>query len=507
MEKPNLNLPLASSYNQRGVQRDTNAKAGTDQRKINCVYDVVHNSITGGSTLYLVKRPGVTKNVNVFGATSQQPYLVRRQPGTNPDSVGADLTTSVYSVDSNAVKVSNGGANITILSGAGYLPIYVDFTSISAVENVVLQIGNFGGFAGHRTFYSTDAVTWTEITDADYTALLHTGKMEHMDGFAFQLDQKNRINNSDLNSISSWTAGTFITKQIQQDYPIGLAKLGNKIFAFGTQTVEAFYNAGNPSGSPLATIKQLQHTVGMSMPINGLAGGTHYYCVLNDIMYFVGRRGGSKASKNFFACDGYNFTPVSSPFIDGILSEASVYAINPVSYYGRAAVAVVLTAPSAASQRWLMYFPDWKEWFEWTSAVFFPSTDTTYYLGLSANSLGYRLYCIGSYGTLGTGAIDNWQDDGTSYQYATQFKLPSNGNDRKIMASFGVKADTARSANTLLVEASDDDYQSFKTIGTIDLTKPIKAGTRGGSYIDRCIRLSNTNALETRLQSFVATIK
>jgi hypothetical protein len=60
LDKPNLELPLAASYNSRGVAGFTNTVTNSlDQRKVNAVYELYKNPLTGKDTLYVVKRPGV----------------------------------------------------------------------------------------------------------------------------------------------------------------------------------------------------------------------------------------------------------------------------------------------------------------------------------------------------------------------------------------------------------------------------------------------------------------
>ena len=146
------------------------------------------------------------------------------------------------------------------------------------------------------------------------------------------------------------------------------------------------------------------------------------------------------------------------------------------------------------------YFPDWKEWFEWTSSVFFPTSDPELSLGLSANSLGNRTY--------GFPSSDNWQDDGTSYQCMTQFKIPVDGNQLHRMSYPGVIADTysVLGSNILSVEISDNDYKTFTTLGSIDLGSMNKTLSRAGAYRERVMRLTSTNDKEVRLHAFVANV-
>jgi hypothetical protein len=504
MNKPNLNLPLASSYNERGVAGYTNTVTNRiDQQKVNSYYEVTKNSITGQGRLNLTKRPGVKLNSNFFGVSSQAAYAICNTPGANNF-----LNPLVFSVFNTNIVVNGPSGSAaagtiiqTLSSGSAYIPCYLDSTFINSVNTIVLQ--NKIDFLPHRVFFSTNGSSWTEIVDTDFTSLNHLGKMEHMDGYAFILDATGnvgRIFNSDLNSLANWTSTNFITKSIIQDVVSGLAKHKNQILAFGAESVEAFYNAGNATGSPLSSIKQLSNRVGLQRSVS--VGGTHYYDVVGDFMYFVGRNSGGSKSTGVFSYNGTTYEKVSTPFIDKILSENSFYSVRKIGFFGKTAVAISLTISTASTQRWLMFFPEWKDWFEWNSSVFGPLNSDEMFLGVSPNQ--NRVY---SFGELITSLTDNWQDDGTSYQYMTQFKLPQSGHQRTRMAEFGVLGDTARASNQLLVEFSDDDDQSFYTVGNIELARDIKTLNRGGSYRQRTVRLSSTNALETRLSSFIARIE
>jgi hypothetical protein len=329
--------------------------------------------------------------------------------------------------------------------------------------------------------------------------------MEHMDGFAFILDQSNKIWNSDSNSLANWTNTSFLSKQIVYDTPVGLAKLNNQILAFGATTVEVFYNAGNATGSPLAPIKTLSKKIGLIVPnpfAIFLTGMGHYYCTIAGNIFFIGREAGRLAAASLYSYDGQNFEKVSTPYIDKILAQeivaSSFYSVNTMSIFGDGAVAILLTSPNATSQRWLMFVPKYREWFEWTSTVFSPVNDGQNYLTCTTSTKDK----VNAFTT-----SDNWQDAGTSYNWNTQFRLPTNGSQRKFMLMYGIDADTDTSTNDLTVELSTDDSQTFTTLGTIDQTQDRKVLFRGGSFRKGHIRLGNTNARPTRIHNFLARIE
>lgn len=500
-DEPNVIIPLATSINERGVAGYTHSVTNSeDQRKLNCFYEISKNPMTGKGTLTLTKRPGVTIDETSAGSSGQLAYLVLAP--LNETQFAAVFYTS----GTDAKSSTNSGVTNTILAGASYIPTFVDVTAISNAQTIVVQLTlptNIN--TAHRVFYITKtsllaAGAWTEIVDADFTGYIHRGKMEHLDGYALNLTNTNLIINSDINSVANWTANGFLAKQIRQDTPIGLARLSNQILAFGGETVEVFFNNGNTIGSPLGRLPHLHEKIGM-VQFFSTSGATHYYATLENRIYFIGKRsGGAIFSKSLgvFAYDGTRFERVSTPYIDKIISEefGSLYSVTAVGFLGQTAVAICLTAPGVATQRWLMFFPDWKEWFEWTSTVFSPVNSGDYFLGVGSNR--HKLYYF-------SGA-DSWQDNAVSYPWSTQFRLPTNGSARRFMHMYGVDADTDASANDLTVEISTNDCASFSTLGTIDQTQDRKLSFRGGAFRKAHIRLGNTNARPTRIHNFLARI-
>lgn len=512
VDEPNVILPLAFSYNERGVQGFTHTVTNSeDQRKVNVFYETVRNAATGKGTLTLSKRPGVSKDSNTYGDSSQVPYLIITPPSTSSFGPYGNLP-KLFVKRAGNIRVASDSVDSVIFAGgtgaSSYFPAFIDTTRISNVEQFVFQARRIDLAAPQqRVWFASSIIAWTEITDADFTSLFHRGKMEHIDGYAFILDKNNIIWNSDTNSLANWTASSFLAKQIQQDYAQGLARYKNQLLAFGDETVEAFYNAGNTVGSPLGRITQNHERIGLvpTTFADGVGGGTHYYVSVAAGMFFVGRRAGSISSVGVFFYNGQTFDKVSTVYIDKIIGQEtegvagaySYYSINKIGFNGQYGIAIKLTAPSATTQRSLIFFPDLKEWFEWTSDIFSTVNCDDFFLGSGAHA--DKVYNFTS--------SDNWQDDGTSYAWSTQFKLPLNGSSTKFMPMYGVDADTDTVANNLTVEISTTDPQVFSTLGTIDQTQDRKVLFEGGSFTKAWIRLGNTNARPTRIHNWLARIE
>lgn len=505
IDKPNLVLPLVPSYNERGA----NGFAATvtnslDQRRINCCFELVLNSITGKPTVYLSKRPGFSDIGVTVGSASDIPYLAI--------AVGDGDTQNgnvwVFAKNGNITRASNASGANTILNNASYYPTYVDKTAISGTETVVIQLSTqIHNTSAHKVYYASAINSWTEITDADFTALLHAGKMEHLNGFALQMATNGKIYNSDLNSLSSWSATNYITKDAQQDIAAGLAKCGDLILAFGGATVEAFYNAGNAAGSPLERVRQFNARVGMGSTAGHDVGASgalhHYYATLGPNIYFVGSEySGVGTSQSAYVFNGSRFEKVSTPSIDKILSSRTVYSVSAMSFLGRQAVAFQLVSPSTSDpQRWLMFFPEWREWSEWTSTFAQPVNDgIRHHIGIAGT---------GSSDAVGTiFGSDVWIDGSSdSYSMVVQFSFPKDGPHRKFMDVAGVIGDTSRSASSLTLETSDDDGQNWATGRTIDMTSAKKNLYRLGTYRERQVRLTHSGSVDCRLESFFARVR
>ena len=497
LNKPNVVLPLSPSYNERGIDGYAATVTNSlDQRKINCQYEPVKNAQTGKTTLYVTPRPGVERNGNTFGSADQVAYLATFPAATGIVVAGAIPWVFATGTGSD-VTVSSTAQTVTIVSNLR--PNYVDKVNISGTDTVVLQVGLL---PPTRAFYSSAIATWTEISASAFTAISQVGKMEHLDGYANQLGSDNRIYSSDVNSLQNWTATSFVTKQVKQDIAIGLARLGSQILAFGANTVEVARNAGNTTGSPLQFISQLAANVGMTSVTT--TGATHYYAELGGLLYFVGRTGGDR-TEGLWSYNGSSFQKVSTPAIDRILSSVTaIYSVNRVVYAGQEAIGICLTHPSV-SQRSLMFFPRWNDWFEWTSDVFQPVNSGKFFLPVSNGSAGgNRVYSFVT--------TNSWIDHSTDYTREIVFNVPTDGNQVKRMAWAGVVADSQSSgastsaATYLQMSVADNADYSFGAARQIDLRQRKKQLYRMGAFRDRAVKITHSGNAQFRIQNFIAKV-
>src|SRR3990167_5059856 len=139
VDKPNLSVPLALSYNERGVRGFQNTVTNqNDQRKVNVYYEVTKNSLSGEGNLALVVRPGVADVGTTFGDSAKVTQLLSRPTGTSTGN--ADFW--IYSTSSDSIIVASSSQTTTFHAAANYRPTYVDKVAVNNTDNIVLQLSD-----------------------------------------------------------------------------------------------------------------------------------------------------------------------------------------------------------------------------------------------------------------------------------------------------------------------------------------------------------------------------
>ena len=152
-----------------------------------------------------------------------------------------------------------------------------------------------------------------------------------LDGYLFTASFPNnnagqRIYNSDLGDPRVWNHSTdFIDAEMHGDPLVGIEKHHNHLVAFGSNSIEFYFNAANELGSPLS------RQTAYSLPIGTYAHLYYGYnpkIVLNDVIYFVGM---SRAQVvGIFKIENFKLQKISPDWLDMELARQ-----NPVNRAGR----------------------------------------------------------------------------------------------------------------------------------------------------------------------------
>src|SRR3990167_5162111 len=446
----------------------TTQASDKDARYVNVFPHTVSDPITGKKLVFMVKRPG-------FGTQS------------TPASGQKGYAILVWTGNSNAIISGFGETNSTLYNGT---------TSLGAITGRVTDITetSINGTAT-ITATSTDNTGWyadsgsmTEITDADWPGHTETitGTFAHMDGFAFIMTTRGRLWASDVNSITAWTANNFGSTNAAPDNGIAAIRWKTYIMAFGVESLEFWINRGL-SPFPLARVNAMTQKVG-AVSADAIAR-------IADTIWWCGTT--PEGGMSIFQWDG-SLSRISAPEVEAImiLAGASNISLSTIRHFGRSFV-LVKAGPTTS-----VYCIEEKFWFEYNS------TTPLWYKCASVMLGGTQVnYAVSNVSTSGKVYLQNhaslvFEDDGVAYTARIQTAPQNEGTDnRKFYHDLSIEADVESTASGLTITVSDDDYASYQTLGTVDLsaTRPLKI-TRLGSARQRAWALTHSANTPMRLR-------
>lgn len=328
-----------------------------------------------------------------------------------------------------------------------------------------------------------------------------------MDGYLFYTTDDGNLRNSDLNSVTSYSSTSTIPVQMSADQPVGTAIQNNCVVALGLGSKEVFQNAGLASGSPLQRVPQPFQRIGCL--------DQRSVTQIEDEIYTVSTP--YEGDIGVYRMKGLVAQPVSTPSVNKILgtvsSGAAIYA-NSFKLGGYTHAAFVIsqafdgpasmlllesgdsmllesgddilledTPGQAASYvRTMVYTAGLNIWHEWDcdEATFIDGVSTGTGNQLVATS---RMKTDGKVYTINPSSDGQlYQDDGAAILTEVRTARIDHGTPlRKFIKRVSLIGDK-QAAGTVTLEASDDDYQTWETLGTFDLTSMRPEIARCGSY-------------------------
>lgn len=530
---PVARIPLLGSMNQRGVDTITALTAAKDQRFISCMFDVVDNAVAGNRTAYVFKRPGVQTSITL--ASNQGGFAICDQYGfTSMGECTAFATGSISAVTffSGATQVgvtdvlnTTGGIFITraIIAGeetylmnvggsssyfvgttgmaggatftADTLNTNTTLNNVSSTTGLVIgqKLSGTGIASGARiqsigatTLVMTLAATATNntvtITRERMSKIIATnfpvmvGPLAEMNGFVFGAESgTKKIWNSPLNSITAaWSALAFISSDDVEGNLIGVSRNGDSIVGHSVGGLQLFSAAGNASGTVLQKIKGSTRRMG-SLQAPGLAftGNANSYKALDDTIAI--------AYGGIYLYSKGDLQKVSNDEIDRLLSNAPTanIAVDFFNFLGRQYVYVTGNPLTQAGMQWLY---DVKNKI-WNEPGFTNAMRISGHMGAAVQTSVLtgdgKLHL---FPWTSTSQTPVFQDDGVAYTMTIQTAKIDHGSDRrKYVQAVRLIADVQASGTATLL-ASDDDFATFTSLGTFDMTSMTKRITRCGSY-------------------------
>lgn len=235
-----------------------------------------------------------------------------------------------------------------------------DSGSISGLDRVSmadngsqLMILQPGG-AGY--IYEKDSTTLTEIVDADFRANGNPQIVVMIDGYFCCTTDEKKFIVSDLGDGLSWIATDFGAAESDPDDPVAPAKVGNRLFIFGSETGEEFQNIGG-AGFPF------QRT-GFIIP-KGLFAK---FAIVEAQGSLIWVGGGKNEAAAVWMLSGNQYQKVSTTPIDYLLKSLlpeDLAAIYAMSYSDNGAAFVEFSLPDTT----IVYDVSTNRWHERRSYI------------------------------------------------------------------------------------------------------------------------------------------
>lgn len=470
--------PTGDTYSTQLIKltREINSRdggsSGKDEDLLNVFIEVIKNKSAEDNRHFVIKRAGTAKvKDSVLAAAMRGMFFWE------------DQAKLFYAVDNDIYVYNvNTGVSATLADVFGTTSGDVGFTLFLYDNNTAKVVATDG-----VTLITIDSGN-TVVASTSPDLPNHLPYPVFLDGYLF-IAQTNSgdIWNSDLNDPLLYTAGNFITAEMEGDYVVRIAKLNNYMIAMGSTSIEYFWDAGNATGSPL----QRNDT---PIKLNRYIGG---FSQFGNDLYYIGLNDGGQP--DVYLLRDFKIESVGTPFISRYLNEAS----NGVSNWRGCIVAFkghTFYVLNAGTARTYVYDVETKLWARWAfqaNSIF----DMKVSAGTVSSTAATPYFSVGNNSALYKFSDSLRMDDGTLFSCVITTENSDFGTlNRKTMHRATFRGDRPATNATITLQWSDDDYQNFNTGIEVELNQDIACVRRLGSFRQRIMRMTFTKNEDLRLQ-------
>lgn len=403
--------------------------------------------------------------VNAYAEKDEQDFHIYKRPGLIPysqPSGGPAAGNGVFNWNGDIYSVFGGTLykGTTSLGAVDGSAPYSFSSLLGATPSLFLQNGS------HFYFYNSGGGL-TSITPGSFSTVVPG--CVYLDGTMYVMDGKANIYGSDINNVATghWNAANLIVAAIEPCPSLALHKQLVYVIAFKTFSVEMFFDQGNATGSPLASVPGQKLNYGIRH------AGT--LAEIGGVILWVDqtREGGL----NVRIMDQLTAQPCSTPQVDRLLQKAESSGNFSGSVYswtaridGHAFYCLTIQNLNVT----LVYDLTQRLWYQWTSTVggYLPIVGSTFLNGttICQGQSDGRLYTLSTQVGTDNGNII------TTDIYTPEF---DGGSQRgKVIDKLRFIGDTYP-GNVLSVRVTDDDYKTFSGFRTVDM------GVKN-PYLDNC---------------------
>ncbi len=433
----------------------------------------VYTSTNGSSWTLVTSTPGWGARNSFQAIVFQTPYTV--SPSRYPTIWIASGNGSVKFQD-----VWYGNLNTSTLTS---------YTLSPTTTGQPYQLGTFNNgtqiiLKNQSNFWVLSSGTLIKVVDPNYPSVTVPGLVV-MNQFVYVMTPQGQIFGCGISDATTWPGAQFVYASYEDDPGVALAKHLNYVVALGQYTTQFFYDAGNPPpGIALSSMVTSNLRIGC-VAAQSVAN-------VNGTLFFIGTT--PENTLGVYMMNGLQPQKISTPWVDKIiqnpnnqLTGSSVYGFG----FGTEGHGMYMLCTGGAALA-LIYDVTFQVWYPWTpvnGVAFTTDFGVGDWYVLEASSGILRWY-----------STQFLNDNGTPFEVQVQTAKGDMGNmARKFYGAATLIAD--QNAGTPSIAASDDDYQTFTTFGTVDLSAQRPRINRLGSSRRRAWQISQTDSNPLRWEA------
>lgn len=426
-------------------------------------------------------------NSDVFISTNGVTwFLVTNTPGWTARGGGAALVfrtpESVSSHQYETLWLISGDTGATQSQQVWYANINLSqATSFTLSPTTTQQTYQFNTYVnGQQLMMKNQSNFWvlqgsflTKVMDSNYPAVTVPGLVV-LGGFAYVMTPQAEIHACKLENPLLWPSLQFATADYEDDPGVALAKYLNYMVAFGSYTTQFFYDnsANTPEGFPAAPYINANLRVGCT-------NAESVANIANTLFWVAQTRQGTRYVAML---NGLQDQKISSVYVDKLLAATSVSSLVG---FGAAAGGHFYYILKTGVYTALVYDITQQEWYEW---------DTFGYGAFisNGNTGGNYLFSTSGGNLVNFGTLFSTDVLNGNYDFIVQTDKTDFGNTaQKFYGRAVLVGDT--NATTPGISWSDDDYATFSTARTVDMTLQRPYITRLGTGRRRAWRTTQTD--------------
>lgn len=441
-----------------------------------------------------------------------QELILSKRPGIVDNGNDSDTTTTGYGIvnwNGNLYMVGSSGGAAQIYLVAGFGIGNITLTAKGVVDVGVTKINFIPCLSGanQRLFMTSAGADGTLFTGlatstpagANYPGAAQLGTAAWLEGTLY-VPAGSYIYGSDYGDPSTFSDTTNrILVQAVGDPLLAIWGYQNYILAFKSFSMDVYWNAGNPTGSPLQIVQGAHADIGMQ--------SFESIAKVGEDLFWIGK--GKDGLVQVYRMSGLRPAPISTPPVNRLIAalannSVAGYAVNFLGHRFYV-IGYYFNNNPAASDITLAYDIDLHKWYQWTwydgsSLPFLDSCtapQSTAALGIvlatafvhRQNGHIYTLYPL------------HYTDaDG---DFAVEIVTPNlDGKTRfnKVLSRLDVNGDQVE-GSILQVRWSDDDYQTWSEYLNLDMGLDVPSERGLGSFTRRAFHLKHKQNTPLRLRS------